>query len=63
VSNSKKSKAMKKYGFYNINDKTAEIISTGKFDNKDQALGHFSSRKQMSIADFSKLFYIIRLDD
>jgi len=54
---------MKKYGFYNINDKTAEIISTGKFDNKDQALGHFSSRKQMSIADFSKLFYIIRLDD
>lgn len=54
---------MKKYGFYNKNDKTAEIISTGKFENKDQALGHFSSRKQMSIVDFLKLFYIIRLDD
>ena len=61
--NSKKSKTMKKYGFYNIKDKTAEIISIGKFDNKDQALGYFSARKQMSIADFSKLFYIIRLDD
>jgi len=63
VPNSKKSKAMKKYGFYNIKDKTAEIISIGKFDSKDQALGYFSARKQMSIADFLKLFYIIRLDD
>ena len=54
---------MKKYGFYNIKDKTAEIISIGKFDNKDQALEYFSSRKQMSVADFLKVFYIIRIDD
>ncbi len=54
---------MKRYGFYNVNDKTAEIISIGKFENKDQALGYFSSRKQMSIADFLKLFYIIEIND
>ena len=54
---------MKKYGFYNVNDKTAEIISIGKFENKDQALEYFSSRKQMSIDAFLKVFYIIRLDD
>jgi hypothetical protein len=54
---------MKKYGFYNIKDKTAEIISIGKFDSKDQALGYFSARKQMSIADFLKVFYIIKIDD
>jgi hypothetical protein len=63
VSTSKKLKTMKRYGFYNIADKTAEVISIGKFENKDQALGYFSSRKQMSIADFLKVFYIIRLDD
>jgi hypothetical protein len=63
VSNSKKFKAMKKYGFYSVNDKTAEIIGIGKFDNKDQALGYFASRKQMSINEFLKLFYIIKIDD
>lgn len=54
---------MKRYGFYNVTDKTAEIISIGKFENKDQALGYFAARKQMSVADFLKVFYIIRLDD
>lgn len=63
MSTSKKFKTMKRYGFYNVTDKTAELIGIGKFENKDQALGYFSARKQMSIADFLKVFYIIRLDD
>jgi hypothetical protein len=54
---------MKRYGFYSVHDKTAEIISIGKFDNKDQALGYFSARKQMSIDEFLKLFYIVKIDD
>lgn len=54
---------MNKYGFYSVNDKTAEIIGIGKFDNKDQALGYFASRKQMSVNEFLKLFYIIKIDD
>ena len=31
---------MKKYGFYNRADKTAEIISVGKFDNKRFTLSY-----------------------
>ena len=54
---------MKKYGFYNRADKTAEIISVGKFDNKDQALWYFSTRKQMNAMDFLKVFYIRKLDE
>ena len=40
-----------------------QIDGVGKFDNKDQALWYFSTRKQMNAMDFLKVFYIIKLDD
>jgi hypothetical protein len=64
MSNSQKFKIMKKtYGFYNVNDKTAEIISLGSFENEQQAIEFFASRKQMDVESFLKVFHIIKLND
>jgi hypothetical protein len=55
---------MKKiYGFYSISDKTAEVISTGRFESKQQAIEFFASRKNLDVESFLKVFYIIELND
>lgn len=55
---------MKKlYGFYSVSDKTAEIISIGRFENKQQATEFFASRKNLDVESFLKVFHIIELND
>jgi len=53
----------KTYGFYNVNDKTAEIISLGSFESEEQAIEFFAARKQMDVESFLKVFHIIKLND
>lgn len=53
----------KTYGFYNVVDKTAEIISLGSFDSEQQAIEFFAARKQMDVESFLKVFCIIKVND
>jgi len=52
----------KKYGFYSIIDKNAEIIGFSNFENKQQAIDFFAARKQMNVKSFLKVFYIIEIN-
>lgn len=51
----------KKYGFYSVADKTAELIGIGSFDNKQQAIEYFAARKDLDVESFLKIFYIVEI--
>ena len=50
-----------KYGFYSKADDSQEIISSGKFQNEEQAMLHFSATKQMTEDIFTKLYKVVKL--
>jgi hypothetical protein len=53
----------KTYGFYSVSDKTAELISMGRFESEQQAIEFFANRKNLDVESFLKVFHIIKLDD
>lgn len=53
----------KTYGFYSISDKTAEVISTGRFESEQQAIEFFASRKNLNVESFLKVFHLIKIND
>jgi len=50
-----------KYGFYSKADESLEIISSGKFENEEQALLYFSATKQMDEDIFTKIYKVVQL--
>ncbi len=50
-----------KYGFYSKADENQEIIHSGKFESKEQALIHFVATKQMTEDIFTEIYKVVQL--
>ena len=51
-----------KIGYYVKNDKSKEIITSGKFPNMVDAINTFAVLKNMNTDQFLKLFAVVKLE-